>query len=160
MGRQDYEGDDALRSGQFSPTPEVTNRLLVLMDGIEQRVQDVVFIAATNHPEDLDPALLRAGRFTEKVEFRAPSREHVAMFVEDWARERGVVLVDFDAQLAAIELAGETIANVEGILQYALNRAIDVNVVAGRTRMSMADLRAALGIVSPAERKHLFAGTA
>jgi len=42
------------------------NQLLICLDGFESR-QPVAVIAATNRPDILDPALLRAGRFDRRV---------------------------------------------------------------------------------------------
>jgi transitional endoplasmic reticulum ATPase len=55
-----------------SGAPELTNKLLTIMDGADDRIKDIVWIAATNHPDQIDPALLRSGRFTEKVVFSKP----------------------------------------------------------------------------------------
>lgn len=119
------EADDVLRNRQYSNTPDLTNRMLVLMDGTDEKVKDVVFIAATNHPDQIDPALLRAGRFTEKVEFTTPPQDQIPRFVSNWLKGKKVML---DAGLDVFEitalLEGQTIANIEGVLQYALNRAI------------------------------------
>ncbi len=76
------EADDVLRSRKISATPELCNKL-VLMDGAEDRVKDVVVIASTNHPDQIDPALLRGGRFTEKVEFSAPPAQELPRFLSD-----------------------------------------------------------------------------
>ncbi|MDO8944016.1 MAG: AAA family ATPase, partial [Desulfobacterales bacterium] len=43
------EADDVLRRRDQSMTSDVTNRLLVLMDGVEDRVPDVILVAATNY---------------------------------------------------------------------------------------------------------------
>ena len=49
-------------------------QLLTLMDGLKSR-GDVIVIAATNRPEDIDPALRRPGRFDREIEIGIPDRE-------------------------------------------------------------------------------------
>lgn len=46
----------------------IVAQLLTLMDGFEE-YEDVIVIAATNRPGDIDQALLRPGRFDREVEF-------------------------------------------------------------------------------------------
>jgi len=52
--------------GGHDEREQTLNQLLVEMDGFDPRV-GVVIMAATNRPETLDPALLRAGRFDRQV---------------------------------------------------------------------------------------------
>jgi cell division protease FtsH len=56
----------ALTLGGHDEREQTLNQLLVEMDGFDPRV-GVVILAATNRPETLDPALLRAGRFDRQV---------------------------------------------------------------------------------------------
>jgi cell division protease FtsH len=49
------------------------NQLLVELDGFDPR-EGVVLLAATNRPEILDPALLRAGRFDRQIVVDRPDR--------------------------------------------------------------------------------------
>ncbi|NLE65036.1 MAG: AAA family ATPase [Elusimicrobia bacterium] len=50
------------------------NQLLTEMDGLKHDEQNIVILAATNVPEDqLDPALLRAGRFERKIYVTRPN---------------------------------------------------------------------------------------
>ena len=49
-------------------------QLLTLMDGLESR-GDVVVIAATNRPNDIDEALRRPGRFDREIEINPPDRD-------------------------------------------------------------------------------------
>jgi cell division protease FtsH len=50
------------------------NQLLVEMDGFDT-AKGVIILAATNRPEVLDPALLRAGRFDRQVVIERPDRQ-------------------------------------------------------------------------------------
>ncbi len=57
-------------------TNNTQNQLLVEMDGLSGRQENIIVIGATNAAEDvLDPALLRPGRFDRKVYIRKPSLE-------------------------------------------------------------------------------------
>ncbi len=52
------------------------NQLLVAMDGLSEKAENIIVIGATNASEDiLDPALLRPGRFDRKVYIKKPSLE-------------------------------------------------------------------------------------
>ncbi len=56
----------AMTIGGHDEREQTLNQLLVEMDGFDPRV-GVIILAATNRPETLDPALLRAGRFDRQV---------------------------------------------------------------------------------------------
>jgi transitional endoplasmic reticulum ATPase len=92
-------------------------------------VADVVWVAATNHPENMDAAALRGGRFTEKIEFALPDAPVIAEFVRKWmegsrARFDGAVT---PAAVAEI-LAGLSIANVSAVLQQAVDLMVERRV--------------------------------
>ena len=53
---------------------QTLNQLLAELDGFDPRV-GIVLLAATNRPEILDPALLRAGRFDRQVVMDRPDRK-------------------------------------------------------------------------------------
>jgi len=59
--------------GGHDEREQTLNQLLVEMDGFDAR-RGVVVMAATNRPEILDPALLRAGRFDRHVIVDRPDR--------------------------------------------------------------------------------------
>lgn len=119
------EADELLRDRAFSGATEATNKLLTLMDGVGDRVRDVVWIAATNHPDQIDAALLRGGRFAEKVVFDLPSASDLAAYVTAWCKEKGITLESgLAADKVAAQLGESSIANAEAILQAAVNRAI------------------------------------
>jgi len=68
---------DAIAPKREEVTGEVERRvvaqLLALMDGLKSRGQ-VVVIAATNRPNDVDPALRRPGRFDREIAIPVPDK--------------------------------------------------------------------------------------
>jgi cell division protease FtsH len=60
-------------AGGHDEKEQTLNQLLVEMDGFDSRT-GLVILAATNRPEILDPALLRAGRFDRQVLVDRPDR--------------------------------------------------------------------------------------
>jgi transitional endoplasmic reticulum ATPase len=52
----------------------IVAQLLTLMDGLKSRGQ-IVVMAATNRPEDIDPALRRPGRFDRELRINPPTEE-------------------------------------------------------------------------------------
>ena len=71
-----FDEIDSVAAARSSSGHEASNRvvgqLLTLMDGFEPTQQTIV-IAATNRPQDLDPALRRPGRFDWEIAFPLPS---------------------------------------------------------------------------------------
>lgn len=64
------------------------NQLLYEMDGIEARNENVLVVAATNSPWDVDPALRRAGRFTKLVYVGEPDHASRKATLQYWSRGR------------------------------------------------------------------------
>ena len=63
----------------------VLNQILAEMDGLED-LKDVVVLAATNRPDILDPALLRAGRFDRLVYIGEPTLDDRKKILEIHSR--------------------------------------------------------------------------
>jgi len=138
------EADDLLRSREYSNYTEATNKLLTLMDGVNDRVKDVLWVAATNHYDQIDPALLRGGRFTEKVEFELPNSNQLEIHLRKWIEVRKIKLVDGLTPLGITEMIGdESIANAEAVMQVALNRAISISV-SDEVTITLLDIERAL----------------
>lgn len=60
--------------GGHDEKEQTLNQLLVELDGFDPSEQGMVLLAATNRPEILDPALLRAGRFDRHVLVDRPDK--------------------------------------------------------------------------------------
>src|ERR1700737_553848 len=76
--------------GVFSSNDEreqTLNQLLAEMDGFDKET-GVVVMAATNRPESLDPALLRAGRFDRTVEIPLPNQAERRAILAVHARDK------------------------------------------------------------------------
>ncbi|MDP2923610.1 MAG: AAA family ATPase [Candidatus Omnitrophota bacterium] len=124
------------------------NQLLAEMDGLRQKEYNIVTIAATNVNEDeLDPALMRAGRFDRKIYIGPPSledRENLfSFYLNKMQYDRQSVRVDRLARLTV----GNTPADIANIVK-------ESSLIAARRKkfvISMADLeeareKVALGI--------------
>lgn len=120
------EADDVLADRRSSMiSKDVTNKLLTIMDGAGGKTKDILFIAATNAPDLIDKAMLRGGRFTEKVAFDVPDDEALHEYVSKWiARTKAHLDSDFTPSAAVSVLSGQSLANVGEILQSAINEAI------------------------------------
>jgi len=141
------EADDLLRSREYSNSTEATNKLLTIMDGAGDRVRDVLFVAATNNPDQIDAALLRGGRFTEKIEFELPQVDQMALYVVNWIAKRALQLSKgLSADRIAADLGQQSIANVEAVLQHAVNRAIS-RTTGDEIVLSQADIEAGMSTV-------------
>jgi cell division protease FtsH len=100
-------------AGGHDEREQTLNQLLVELDGFDPSV-GVVLLAATNRPEILDPALLRAGRFDRQVLVDRPDRNgRLAILKVHVKRIKLAPDVDL-SQVAAITvgLAGADLANV------------------------------------------------
>ncbi len=60
--------------GTNDTTDRVVNQLLTSLDGIE-RTTDIVVLGATNRPDRIDNALLRAGRFDHRLSVPVPDKK-------------------------------------------------------------------------------------
>ena len=92
---------------------QTLNQLLVEMDGFDQRTA-VILMAATNRPEILDKALLRAGRFDRHVVVDRPDKIGRLEILKVHSRN---VQLDPDADLEVIAamtpgFAGADLANI------------------------------------------------
>ena len=91
------------------------NGLLEETDGLAG-MEGVLLVAATNHPDRIDPALLRAGRFNRVVHVGLPD----AGALERMLRVRlGADLPDVDLRPFAAQAAGMTGADIERAVEDA-----------------------------------------
>ncbi|MDP9430468.1 MAG: ATP-dependent zinc metalloprotease FtsH [Actinomycetota bacterium] len=139
-----------LTVGGHDEREQTLNQILTEMDGFDGS-EGVVVMAATNRPEILDPALLRAGRFDRRVTVNPPDTNGRQQILA--VHTRGVPLAD-DVDLAV--LASATPGMVGADLRNMVNEAALLAARRNHDRVQMADFTDALEkIVLGAERKIL-----
>jgi cell division protease FtsH len=128
---------------------QTLNQLLVELDGFDPRV-GVILMAATNRPEILDPALLRAGRFDRQVLVDRPDKIGRLAILKVHAR--AVPLAnssDLDVIAAMTPgFAGADLANI-------INEAALLAVRRNKNQVTLAELQEAVErVVAGLEKKN------
>ena len=143
------EADDILGDRRNGGAVSVTNKLLAAIDGSKGKVPDVMWVAATNHPDVMDSAALRGGRFTEKIEFKESDLEGAAALAEKWMKStRACLAAEMTPYAIGQILDGETPANIMAILQQAVNTAIERCVLSkDKPVVMLADIETAKAVV-------------
>jgi cell division protease FtsH len=127
---------------------QTLNQLLAEMDGFDSS-KGVIIMAATNRPEVLDPALLRAGRFDRQVVVDKPDVKGREAILRVHARNVTLApTVDLHVLAARTPgMAGADLANI-------INEAALLAARKGKDAVEMADLEEAVDrVVGGLERK-------
>ncbi|MBQ3273109.1 MAG: ATP-dependent zinc metalloprotease FtsH [Solobacterium sp.] len=112
--------------GGHDEREQTLNQLLVEMDGMEDNT-GIVVIAATNRPDVLDPALLRAGRFDRQITVALPDRKGRKAILEVHARNKRIA-PDVDMDALAKRMPGFSGADLENVLNEAAILAVRENL--------------------------------
>ena len=136
-------------AGGHDEKEQTLNQLLVELDGFDPST-GIVLLAATNRPEILDPALLRAGRFDRQVLVDRPDRIGRTAILKVHARK-----VALDADVALEDVASLTPGFTGADLANLVNEAALVATRRGGEAVSMADFTAAIErIVAGLEKRN------
>ena len=134
--------------GGHDEKEQTLNQLLVEMDGFDP-TSGIVLVAATNRPEVLDPALLRAGRFDRQVLVDRPDRKGREQILGVYLPR---VAAAADATQAAV--AGLTPGFTGADLANLVNEATLVATRRGGDAVTLADFTAAIErLVAGLEKK-------
>ena len=113
VGRQRGAG----LGGGHDEREQTLNQLLVEMDGFTKN-EGVIVLAATNRPDVLDKALLRAGRFDRQIVVSNPDVKARQQILEVHARKKRLAS-DVDLGIIARNTAGFAGADLENVLNEA-----------------------------------------
>jgi transitional endoplasmic reticulum ATPase len=106
---------------------QVTEQFMIEISNL-QAEQNVFLVGTTNHPDRIDPRVLRGGRFSEKIEIGLPSRASRERLLHKYLDN---VVLDPDAAIPVLaeRLHDLSPADLEAILnaarRFAFNRAPD-----------------------------------
>jgi len=112
---------------------QTLNQLLVEMDGFDSRT-GVIILAASNRPEILDPALLRAGRFDRQVLVDRPDLAGREAILKIHSKD-----VKIHAEVDLHKVAQDTPGFVGADLANLVNEAAILAVRRGRTEVKQED---------------------
>lgn len=117
------------RDGASEISVQITSEVLKEIDGIKQ-LHNVVVIGATNRPDNLDPAMLRPGRFDKLIFVKPPTAANRAALFEKYLSDAPLDKgVDFEklGNLAK----GFTGADIESVCREAKTAAMEQELTAG-----------------------------
>jgi cell division protease FtsH len=135
--------------GGHDEKEQTLNQLLAELDGFDTSA-GVVLLAATNRPEILDPALLRAGRFDRQVLVDRPDRVGRVQILQVHVRR-----IPLDPQVSLDELAALTPGFSGADLANLVNEAALLATRRDRTEVGMDDFTGALErIVAGLEKRN------
>jgi cell division protease FtsH len=125
--------------GGTSEREQALNQLLVELDGFERDPGTVIVVAASNHVDKLDRALLRPGRFDRQVLVAPPGREGREAILRSHAKGKPLA-----PNLDLADVARKTTGMTGAQLANALNEAAIIAGREGREAIGREDLDEAL----------------
>ena len=135
--------------GGHDESEQTLNQLLTEMDGFDSST-GVVVMAATNRPEILDKALLRAGRFDRQIVVDKPDLQARKAILELHTRKM-TLADDVDLEVVAARTPGFVGADLENIANEAAIRAVREN----HQIINMDDFERAIDrVIAGPEKRH------
>jgi AAA+ superfamily predicted ATPase len=129
----------------------VVNQLLAEMDGVSSVNDGVFVLGATNHPWDVDSALLRPGRFDRLALVLLPDEPARVAILRHHLKGRPVTEVDLDR--LAVRTEGFSGADLAHLCDTAVEYALEESLAGGSVRqVTERDLERALKELRPSTR--------
>jgi cell division protease FtsH len=100
------------------------NALLTEMDGFTPHDEPIFVLAATNHPQILDKAITRPGRFDETIYCDLPNKKARQTFFERFAEKHHIDWRQSDLMQLVSSAQGMSSADIEQVLREAIYQAV------------------------------------
>ncbi|MFC1585724.1 ATP-dependent zinc metalloprotease FtsH [Fibrobacterota bacterium] len=137
-------------AGGHDEKEQTLNQLLVELDGFDTS-SGIIIIAATNRPEILDPALLRAGRFDRQILVDRPDKPGRLTILQVHVKKIKGMTKDVDLDAIAAMTPGFTGADLENLA----NEAALIAIRRKKKKVEQADFESAIErIIAGLERKN------
>jgi ATP-dependent Zn protease len=122
-----------------------------LPDGKKMRKPEVVpanvlIVGATNRKDDLDPALIRPGRFDRSIYFGLPGRRARADIIAYYLGKKSHA-AELDSSSAVDQIAGMTFGYSPAALERLMDESLIIALTHGRAAMTLADISEAKMLV-------------
>lgn len=131
-----------------SASRTVVNEFLAQLDGFTANNQELLVLAATNMPWDVDPAMKRPGRFSRQV--FVPPPDEAARLEMLKTKTVGVPTMDFGFGSIASQTKLFSGADIDGLIERAKESALSDILASGSERpLSAADFTEALDEMNP-----------
>lgn len=125
-------------TGGHQEQEQTLNQILTEMDGFD-KTTNIIVMAATNRPDTLDPALLRAGRFDRKIMVTVPTFEERIQIFNYYFQKRTI-----DAKVNVESLSKRTSGLVGADIENIVNEAALQVAKEGREILMVEDFEYAL----------------
>ncbi|MBY0359363.1 MAG: AAA family ATPase [Candidatus Obscuribacterales bacterium] len=122
-----------LGGGAIQDSNKTLNQFLVELDGFGKH--KVLTIGATNHPDLLDPALLRPGRFDRRIEVPRPNLEGREAILQYYLKKTKI-----EGSVNPLEIARMTVWKSGADLANIVNEAGLIAIRTGRDAITQLDL--------------------
>ncbi len=136
--------------GGHDEREQTLNQILIEMDGFDPRA-NVIVLAATNRPDMLDPALIRAGRFDRRINIPLPDLKEREEIMKIHMRGK-----PFDDDVKIEKVAKKTVGFSGADIENMLNEAAILAARDNKSKITDYELdEAALKVTMGSERKTL-----
>lgn len=98
------------------------DEILNTLDGVDTKGAEILTVLTTNHLDNVNRAILRAGRLDAIVDVKVPDADAAARLIKIYGR--GLLAADFDYAVAAEALAGNIPATIRECVERAKVSAI------------------------------------